>query len=234
MKTSRRRSGAKEYEDYGYDLAVKLLIDLGVRLGACMTGDDIRDHLDTLDDAQLLQTTVGDFWLGVTKDEGKERRKFDPIPPNPFKHKQHRSRLGRKDEIEAWDGHWRTIEAAAVYAKSGVRRIRNIGMALRKSLPWLEHEVDGIIGALNDLTRHSFAQAMQADISALAIKQYTVADALRRRWHDTQERAIWIKRLELAHRHEERELRLLASQEIVNKETLKLDQPRPVAPKSKF
>lgn len=242
MKTKHRGTAAEEYEDKGAAMALELFAQLQVRPASIMSRAEIRDGIETLADDQLLQTTIGDFWLGLTKGEGQERRKFDPTPPNPYVHKDprpfteggdHRSRLGIKREIETWDGHWRTLEAASVYAKSGSERVRNIGHALRKPLPWLEHEVDGIIAAINDMTLRSFQQAL-ADPAALAIKHYTVSTALRRRWHDPEERALWIARLEAAHRQDEIEIRKLAIQDLADRETRKLGSDRPTDPETKI
>ena len=234
MKTKHRCTAAKEYEEKGAAMAVELFVQLKVRPVSIASSQEIRDCIETLADDQLLQTTIGDFWLGLTKGEGQERRKFDPTPPNPYVHKDprpfdeggdHRSRLGKKSEIEKWEGHWRTLEAAAVYANSGALKARQIGKALRKTLPWLEHEVDGIIAAINDMTLRSFQNAL-ADPAALAIKHYTVSTALRRRWHDPEERALWIARLEAAHRQDEMEIRKLAMQDLADHETRKLGRAR--------
>ena len=242
MKTKHRCTAAKEYEDKGALMAIELFKQLKPRPGSVMSATEIRDGIEALPATQLLQTTIGDFWLGLTKGEAQERRGFDPTPPNPYTHKDprpfkeggdHRSRLGVKQEIESWDGHWRTLEAAAVYAKSGSQRVRNIGRALRKPLPFLEHEVDGIIAAINDMTLRSFQQAL-ADPAALAIKRYTVSTSLHRRWHDPDEQALWISRLEAAHRQDEVEVRREAAQAVADRETMKLDTPRALDPERMF
>lgn len=242
MKTKHRCTAAKEYEDKGAKMAVELFEELQTRPDSVMSSTEIRMALDELPGTQLLQTTVGDFWLGLTKGEGQARRGFDPKPPNPYTHKDprpfkeggdHRSRLGVKSEIETWDGHFRVMEAAAVFAKSGSERVRNIGKALRKPLPFLEHEVDGIIAAINDMTLRSFQQAL-ADPAALAIKRYTVSTALRRRWYDPDEQALWIARLEAAHRQDEVEVRRVAAQAVADRETRKLDTTRPPDPERMF
>lgn len=235
MKTRHRCTAAKEYEEKGAAMAVELFVQLKVRPVSVASSQEIRDCIEKLDDDQLLQTTIGDFWMGLTKGEGQERRGFDPTPPTPYTHRDtrtfkeggdHRSRLGKKSEIEQWEGHWRTLEAAAVYAKSGALRVRKIGKALRKTLPWLEHEVDGIIAAINDMTLRSFQQAL-ANPAALTIKHYTVSTALRRRWHDPEERALWIGRLEAAHRQDEMEIRQVAMQDLTDRETRKFRHVRP-------
>jgi len=238
MKTKHRCTAAREYEDKGAAMAVDLLVQLKKRPASIMSPQEIRDGIEGLPSDQLLQTTIGDFWLGLTKGEGQDRRGFDPKPPNPYIHKDprpfkeggdHRSRLGIKREIEAWDGHFRIMEAASVFAKSGVRRVRDIGMALRKPLPFLEHEVDGIIAAIDDMTLRAFQQAF-ADPAALAVKRYTLSTALRRRWSDPDEQALWIARLEAAHRLDEVEVRRAAAQAVADRETKKLDTPRPPDP----
>lgn len=242
MKTKHRYTAAKEYEDKGARMAVELFSELNHRPESVMSATEIRDGIEALPATQLLQTTIGDFWLGLTKGEGQERRSFDPTPPNPYTHRDprpfkeggdHRSRLGLKHEIETWDGHWRTLEAAAVYAKSGSQRVRNIGRALRKPLPFLEHEVDGIIAAINDMTLRAFQQAL-ADPADLAIKRYTLSTALRRRWHDPDEHALWIARLEAAHRQDEAEVRRAAAHAVADRETKKMDTTRPPDPERMF
>lgn len=232
MKTKHRRGSAKEYEDRGARFAIELFSQLKLRPGSAMTSEDIRARIETLSDEQLLQTTIGDFWLGITKDEGQARRRFDP-PLHPFTVMKGKSHLGRKDEIEQWDARWRTLEAAAVYAKSGARSIRNIGMALRKSLPWLEHEVDGIIAAIDDITLRAFDQAM-GDPAALTIKRYTLSTALRRSWRDPEERDLWLARLEAAHRLDEADIKKLALQDLADRETQQLQAARPAEPQREF
>lgn len=232
MKTKHRRGSAKLYEDKGANAAIELFSQLKLRPERAMTSEDIRARIEKLEDDQLLQTTVGDFWLGLTKDEGQARRRFDP-PPHPFTVVKGKARLARKDEIEQWDARWRTLEAAAVYAKSGVRSVRNIGMALRKSLPWLEHEVDGIIAAIDDITLRAFDAAM-GDPAGLAIKRYTLSTALRRKWRDPDERDLWLARLEAAHRLDEAQIKRLALQDLANRETAKLDGARPTEDKRVF
>lgn len=238
MKTKGRGTAAQEYEDKGFQLAIELLESLHMRTAKIATSADLREAIEALPDDQLLQTTIGDFWLGLTKGEGQARRNFDPKPPNPYKHRDprpfkeggdHRSRLGIKSEIDIWEGHWRTLEAITSYAKSGSKRVRDIGQALRKPLPWLEHEVDGIIAAINDITLRTFQQAL-TDPAALAIKRYTLSTALRRRWSDPGEQALWIARLEAAHRLDEVEVRRAAAQALADRETKKLDTPRPPDP----
>lgn len=225
MKTKHRRGSAKEYEDKGARAAIELFSKLKLRPVSAMTSEDIRARIEKLEDEQLLQTSIGDFWLGLTKDEGQARRGFDP-PPHPFTVVKSNERLGRKDAIEQWDARWRTLEAASVYAKSGVRSVRNIGMALRKSLPWLEHEVDGIIAAIDDIELRAFDQAM-GDPAGLAIKRYTLSTALRRRWSDPEERALWLARLEAAHRLDESEIERLALKDLADRETTNLEGARP-------
>jgi len=242
MKTKGRGTAAQEYEDKGFQMAIELFVNLRMRTASIATSADLREAIEALPGDQLLQTTIGDFWLGLTKGEGQARRNFDPKPPNPYKHRDprpfkeggdHRSRLGIKSEIEIWEGQWRTLEAASSYAKSGSKRVRTIGQALRKTLPWLEHEVDGIIAAINDITLRAFQEAL-SDPAALTIKHYTVSTALRRRWHDPEERALWIARLEAAHRQDEMEIRKAATQDLADRETRKLGRDRPADPGTKF
>lgn len=238
MKTKHRCTAAREYEDKGSAMAVELFAQLKIRPQSVTSPYDIRVAIEALKSDQLLQTTIGDFWLGLTKGEGQARRAFDPKPPNPYIHRDprlhkdggdHRSRLGRKGEIEAWDINWRTLEAAAVYAKSGSLRVRDVGKALRKSLPWMEHETDGIIAAINDMTLRSLEKAL-TEPAVLSINCYTVSTALRRRWRSPDERALWIARLEAAHRLDEHQIRQAALQQVADLQTQKLSDARPDEP----
>lgn len=242
MKTKHRCTAAKEYEDKGAAMAVELLAQLKKRPASVMSPTEIRIAIEALPGTQLLQTTIGDFWLGLTKGEGQERRNFDPKPPNPYIHKDprpfneggnHRSRLGIKREIEIWELQWRTLEAAAAYAKSRSVKALGIGKALRRQLPWLEHDVDGIIAAINDMTQRAFEQAM-SDPATLSIKHYTLSTALRRPWRHPEERELWIARLEAAHREDEMQIRKAALQDLAKRETKKLDRSRQEDPEQQM
>ena len=67
-------------------MAIELLIELNTPRMSITSATEIREAIESLPPSQLLQTTIGDFWLGLTKGEGRARRNFHPTPPNPFTH----------------------------------------------------------------------------------------------------------------------------------------------------
>lgn len=67
MKTKGRGTAAQEYEDKGFQMAIELFVNLRMRTASIATSADLREAIEALPGDQLLQTTIGDFWLGLTK-----------------------------------------------------------------------------------------------------------------------------------------------------------------------
>ena len=81
------KKSAKDYEDDGFDQATKYFKALGKTFRQNAVGKkQVRSSMDALDAEVELQTTMADFWLRLTRTEGRWRRKNEP-PENPFQKK---------------------------------------------------------------------------------------------------------------------------------------------------
>lgn len=197
---SSRRSGLAEYEDKGRFMAIKYL-GVGKR-PKTLTNEGVRQAIDSLPGKAELQTTVADFWLGLAKAEGRDRRKTQP-PTNPFK-KAKTSFLAPKSKIEEWELAWRSKEAARVMGVSRVPKVREVANQLRYQHTWI-FEGKKIIGFAEQAPVDALNQAL-ARPELLSIQELSLEDALRKPWKDPVEQRYWIERLQHAHRALEAEL----------------------------
>ena len=190
------RRSVKEYEDEGLEQAVEYFSKIGgtFRKDAAKAVD-VRSAIDRLPPNAVLQATMSDFWLRLTKTEGRKRRKDSP-PPSPFV-KNGRSLEAEKQRIADWDVHWLAKEAARVFAKSGSSKSRMVGDMLRTRLPWIIAETGAVIGSAADLPVKMLEQAI-AQPEKLALEWMTLEQALLGRWTEVDERKIWLTRFAAA------------------------------------
>ena len=81
------KKSAKDYEDDGFDQARDYFKGWGKTFRQDAVGKkQVRSSMDALDAEAELQTTMADFWLRLTRTEGRWRRKNEP-PENPFQKK---------------------------------------------------------------------------------------------------------------------------------------------------
>jgi hypothetical protein len=189
------RHSLDEYHSEGMAQALRRFQGPKGAAANTLSADAVREMINGLPDNSNLQTTTSDFWLNLSRDEGRHRRAFDP-PQNPFK-KQGRDKLARKDLISAWDYEWRmdTVVrfAEKVFASSGAKVSQDIANHLRQNFAWLEHDQDGLCGNLMEMPVQSFVQAIQQP-ELLRVRQMTVGQAVVRRWADRKEQTRWLER----------------------------------------
>lgn len=202
---SSRRAGLAEYEDQGLHRAIKYLGLKGIRPGT-LSKEAVRQELDNLEPAAVLQVTVADFWLGLAKKEAQERREKQP-PTNPFK-KDGLSSLATKASIEQWEMEWRMVEASKSLAISRVPKVRQVGHDMRSRFAWFVQDGD-VVGLAAQPPAACFAEALTRP-EHLSVRQLALEDALRMPWKDTGEQIFWTERLHHGNRAVEAELEALA------------------------
>ena len=190
------RRSVKEYEDEGLEQAVEYLSKIGgtFRKDTAKV-EDVRSAIDRLPSDATLQATMSDFWLRLTKTEGRKRRKDSP-PPSPFV-KNGRCVEGEKQRIAEWDVEWLAKEAARVFAKSGSSRSRTVGEILRTRLPWITADNGAVIGCAAELPIALLQEAMRQP-AQLALAWMTLEKALLGRWTKLDERKVWLARFTAA------------------------------------
>lgn len=191
------RRSVKEYEDEGYEQAIEYFRKAGGTFRKDATkSQDVRSAIDKLPADTVLQATMSDFWLRLTKTEGRKRRKDSP-PPSPFV-KNGRNVEAKKQQIEDWDAAWLAKEAARVFAKSGSSHSRSIGEMLRSRLPWLTASQGAVIGCVGELPVASMQLAMKQP-EKMHLQWLTLEEALHRRWTAVEERGVWLSRFKAAY-----------------------------------
>jgi hypothetical protein len=200
------RRSVKEYEDEGLEQAVVYFskIDGAFRKDTAKV-EDVRSAIDRLPPDAVLQATISDFWLRLTKTEGRKRRSNSP-PPSPFV-KNGRNLEAEKRRIADWDVQWLAKEAARVFAKSGSSQSRSVGEMLRTRLPWLTTDNGSVIGCAGELPVVLLEQATKQP-EKLGLKWMALEEALHGRWAVLEERGVWLSRFKAAARAVEAELEL--------------------------
>ena len=192
------RRSVKEYEDEGLEQAVEYFSKIGGTFRKdTAKAEDVRSAIDSLPPHAVLQATMSDFWLRLTKTEGRKRRKDSP-PPSPFV-KNGRHLEAEKRRIAEWDVRWLAKEAARVFAKSGSSQSRTVGDMLRTRLPWITADNGAVIGCAAELPIAMLEQAMRQP-EKLALEWMTLEQALLGRWMDVEERKVWLARYTTASR----------------------------------
>ncbi len=194
------KKSAKDYEDDGFDQARDYFKGLGKTFRQDAVGKkQVRSSMDALDAEAELQTTMADFWLRLTRTEGRWRRKNEP-PENPFQ-KKGRSRTAPQGKILDWDKKWRKIAAyqavKKVYENAGAAASISAGAALRATMMWMTTNGGAVVGNVSEMPGALLDKAM-AHPERLSIQSLTLEQALRRKWVDAKERVVWMTRFELA------------------------------------
>jgi hypothetical protein len=192
-KPSRR--SVDEYHTEGMEQALRFFKGLGGTVTVTLTADDLRQKINELPDGSVLQTTMADFWLALSRDEGRDRRANEP-PPNPFMRKG-RNKLATKKAIAEWDVSWRLEDirryATRTFASSGAHESQQVAAHLRQSFPWLADDMDSLLGNALDMPIQTFAQAIQQP-ERLRVVQLTVGQAVLRTWADRHDQSRWVDR----------------------------------------
>ena len=192
------RRSVKEYEDEGLEQAVEYFSKVaGTFRKHTAKAEDVRRAIDSLPPHTVLQATMSDFWLRLTKTEGRKRRKDSP-PPSPFV-KSGRNLVAEKQRIADWDVHWLAKEAAFVFAKSGSSHSRSVGDLLRTRLPWITADKGSVLGCATELPIDLLNQAIRQP-QKLALEWMTLEQALLGRWMEVEERKVWLARFTMANR----------------------------------
>jgi|GEM_PF-1109038 len=194
------KKSAKDYEDDGFDQARDYFKGLGKTFRQDAVGKkQVRSSMDALDAEAELQTTMADFWLRLTRTEGRWRRKNEP-PENPFQ-KKGRSRTAPQGKILDWDKKWRKIAAyqavKKVYENAGAAASISAGAALRATMMWMTTSGGAVVGNVSEMPGALLDKAI-AHPERLSIQSLTLEQALRRKWVDAKERVVWMTRFELA------------------------------------
>lgn len=193
------------------------------------SAEEVRSAINDLKPDVMLQTTMADFWLGLTRTEGQRRRGNKP-PPSPFErddsNSNRRNFVATKRAIEEWDMQWRIREGAESlgreFAKGGTIQARNAGQMIRERLPWLVANHKIIFGLLADLPRDQLKSVVEHP-ETLGVSWMTVEQALRGQWKESEERREWLYRFKEAQRDIERELEAIALRQTIDE---RLETPR--------
>lgn len=205
------RRSVKEYEDEGLEQAVEYFSKIaGTFRKHTAKAEDVRRAIDSLPPHTVLQATMSDFWLRLTKTEGRKRRKESP-PPSPFV-KSGRNLVAEKQRIADWDVDWLAKEAAFVFAKSGSSHSRSVGDLLRTRLPWITADKGAVLGCATELPIEMLDQAMMRP-QKLALEWMTLEHALLGRWIEVEERKVWLARFTMANRAVVSELEYLCMEQ---------------------
>lgn len=189
------RRSVQEYEDEGLAQAIDYFRNLrGTYRPDMALADDVRLAIDGLPAEAVLQVTMSDFWLRLTKDQGQVRRKNAP-PPNPFV-KQGRTSIAAKHKIQAWDLMWRMQDVTREFAASGSAHVRKMGRALQSLLPWLL-KGPAVAGCAADIP-HDLLRQLMSQSADVSMKWMTLERALRTPWCDMEEHRVWFLRFEMA------------------------------------
>lgn len=189
------RRSVQEYEDEGLAQAIDYFRNLrGTYRPDMALADDVRLAIDGLAADAVLQVTMSDFWLRLTKTQGQLRRKNAP-PPNPFV-KQGRTSIAEKQQIQHWDLMWRMHDVGREFAASGSAHVRKMGQALHSLLPWLL-KGSAVSGCAAEVP-HGLLRQLLSQSADVAVAWMTLEEALRTQWCDVTEHRIWLLRFEMA------------------------------------
>jgi hypothetical protein len=188
------RNNSGDYLGDGEQLARELLEAAGIKqTDKMLTVNAIRTQIDNLPDDTLLQVTVADFWLGLSKREGRNRRATPP-PASPFTVAKWRTRLGTKADIRDWDAIWQLrtgITDAHREARKTRHRMDMRLFALQEALVWLvDKKTAEVIGQRARIDAMAF---VSVSVERLAWQEMTLPVALSMRWAVPAERAVWLE-----------------------------------------
>jgi hypothetical protein len=182
--TKRHRDNLTEHHEKGRLMAKRVLKGLRGKIGY----EDVRQAIESLPDNTLLQVTIADLWLNLSKPQSLQRRRQNP-PPSPFK-KVGRDLVGVKGEIRDWDGAWLQIEhlraGAKIYGVSGTWAARAQGAEFNNRLGVLLGAKSIVMGFVDRLTPAALAHALTQP-SLLRVVDLTMDEVLTRTWWDKDE-----------------------------------------------
>lgn len=211
------RATTEEYYSDGIKQAKELFDRLyprrnhGVHLGLDSSAIRARLDSDKVPSDTLFQASLADLWLHLPQKVGIDRRKVSP-PPSPFKKIPGKGNAGwaAKAQVIQWDAAWRLKDGVSELTKrlesSGSSEVSSSAGTLRKKLLWIVEHGD-VLGWIEDLPATLFEQAKIED---LAIKSWTIEQALHRPWRDRVEQDLWVERYAAGHRLLEAEVERLA------------------------
>lgn len=164
--------------------------------------DFLRLKLDEREDSAEFMAGVADFWLGLDKKEGADRRD-SPFPHSPFYPRGTRS-LAKKRPIAEWDEAWRRLEAAKIMAAVRTPLGRQWAEELAAvGSPYLMGFIDGrdqVIGHGAWLPHGAGGLISEMDSRDLDVHWLRPAQALRLPWWDRAEAATWVDIVKGCHR----------------------------------
>lgn len=153
----------------------------------------LRTWLDRASDADEFRVGVADFWLDISQQEGRQRRK-QLSPPSPFR-KSGTKWVAPKRDVGEWGDAWLLREAAKVLKRSRTTGGKSIAETLLTT-PGLfltlrggeEDEIIGHCAWLPILAERYVPAALTQDFDVLWLRP---AEALMRRWREPKEAQNW-------------------------------------------
>lgn len=212
------------YQIRGEEQARSYLLSVGAELGT-MTADLLRNALSELEGEHWFQTSVADFWLGLTERQGKTRRSSQP-PPSPFSRAMAKklglvgqAEVATREQLVDWDRKWLARLAVESIHKDLVRRPGSRAETTAAEL--LDQErlsvlIDGILGVVGPTLCVSVPafQMVQANTHRLQVRRMKLSEALRHRWVITEDRLFWLDQFRQARKIVEADLTRMIETEL--------------------
>jgi hypothetical protein len=196
----RHRNSLTEHHDKGVTLAESVIAKLrAAKIKDLKTTEDVRQAIENLPDDTLLQVTIADMWLNLSKRQSLARRGTVP-PANPFATSDTNAKelVGKKAAIRDWDMAWLEIEnleaGRRVYSASGSQQARAKAAEFTKRIAVLTSATPNtnvIVGFLDAMFAPAFAQALQQP-QRLRVALLTWDEILVRAWWNKDDQLLVI------------------------------------------
>ena len=177
--------------------------------------DVLRRVLEDLPPDTELTISMSNFWLGLEKQQGIDRRLVDP-PKSPFTPGK-RPQLATLKAIRDWDIAWINMAARNAALQELSRTCNRHHSVMKKSV---ENSFDffcfrgkEVVGQVLEIDPSQFRELLLQQSHHLVVESLTMKKALLRPWLDQKARGRWIQRWEQASKGKIEALRRAVSEQ---------------------